>query len=378
MTLNIVITSRNKPSNVKRLLKSFSDTRQYADNIIIIDDSTKQEFSDELSNVANSYIDLNTVVVDKEAVEKLREDSELEETLKLGVPEWNLANGRNIGMLFSYAFADGNGQTMFLDDDMTFPYELNNDPPEGNIKLKQIGLQGCPDLSRLEWVQLYVKTRNPENASLSKYVEKLYQQTQDRSSLVISTYTDLILPQEGQLPSLLARDELSGGAYICSTNVLKLSSFPSWFDEDWFWFDRIRRITETRHGNAGITIQHNSDRKKILDNKWFEFEEEGKILTEVLKESYNTGKLVDVAVIRQMEYSLNKVRRIQKLVEQMNGRNEIDEEVQYHLQQLNDYLRQQTASRYVAKAKRFKEFNDTWTKEFQNTVDLIRYGAVEK
>ncbi|MHA1869016.1 MAG: glycosyltransferase family 2 protein [Candidatus Heimdallarchaeaceae archaeon] len=59
MKPNIVITSRNKPENINRLLSSFLRTGQIVENIIIIDNSTTKEYQARVKKVCKNYVTSN-------------------------------------------------------------------------------------------------------------------------------------------------------------------------------------------------------------------------------------------------------------------------------------------------------------------------------
>jgi len=370
MTLNIVITTRNKPKNVEKLLNSFSNSGQYADNIILVDDSTQKNHSNNLDDVVESYSSSNTKIVDRETIVALRKVSELNDILKLGVPEWNLANGRNIGMLFSYALSGAQGYTTFLDDDMTFPFGLN---VKQNPKylLQEIGLQGCPDLSRLEWIQFFVEDRG--GLSVSDYVHRLYGHTNVSSELLLANYTDLvpIRNEEKQLPDLLQRQELSGGAFICSNKVMSISAFPSWFDEDWCWFHTIRVTFNTTSHYSGFDIQHNSDRKAVLNGEALWFEEQGKIMTEALKEYVSSNITIDEALRGQHKQAVNKVKAILKQSEKVRSKGNMEQEIYRHLSKLSEKLRNDSPERYLGKISDFQRINNLWRANFMKTTEQI-------
>ncbi|MHA1797432.1 MAG: glycosyltransferase family 2 protein [Candidatus Helarchaeota archaeon] len=370
MKPNIVITSRNKPENINRLLSSFSRTRQSVENIIIIDDSTTKVYQERVKKVCKTYKDLPCRIVSSDILAEVKIDSKLSEIIKLGVPEWNLANGRNIGLLFSYALSEAEGYTIFLDDDITFPFGLN---VKQNPKylLQQIGLQGCPDFSRLEWIQFYIEERGKR--SISDYVHKLYKHTIVSSKLLLATYTDLVPARddEEKLPDLLQRQELSGGAFICSNKVMPISAFPSWFDEDWYWFHKIRITTNTTMHYSGFDVQHNSDRKVILNGTALWFEEQGKIMTEALKNYESSNITIDEALRRQHKQSVDKVNAILEQSRKIKFKGNIEQEIYKHLSELSEKLRNDSLARYVSRVSDFQRIDDLWRTNFIKTAELI-------
>jgi glycosyltransferase involved in cell wall biosynthesis len=376
MKLNIVITSRNKPENIDRLLSSFSETGPKAENVIIIDDSTTKPYSERVEKVCETHKDLPCRIVSSNILPEITKDSQLSEIIKLGVPEWNLANGRNIGILFSYALSGAEGYTTFLDDDMTFPFGLN---VKQNPKalLQQIGLQGCPDLSRLEWIQFFVEDRG--GLSVSDYVHRLYGHTNVSSELLLATYTDLVPIQDGEkgLPDLLQRQELSGGAFICSNKVMPISAFPSWFDEDWYWFHTIRVTSNTASHYSGFDIQHNSDRKAVLNGEALWFEEQGKIMTEALKDYVSSDITIDEALRGQHEQAVDKVRAILRQSEKIRFHGNIEQETYGRLFELSEKLRNDSPARYVGKISDFQRINDSWQANFIKTAEQIYDGILK-
>ena len=376
MKPNIVITSRNRPENIDRLLSSFSDTQQPDENIIIIDDSTTKGYKDKVKGVCKTHENLSCKIVSSDILPEINRSSPLSTIIKLGVPEWNLANGRNIGMLFSYALSGAEGYTMFLDDDMTFPFGLDVKQNPKDL-LQQIGLQGCPDLSRLEWAQFFVEDRGGK--SVSDYVHRLYGHTNVSSELLLATYTDLVSNQDGrkELPDLLQRKELSGGAFICSNQVMPISAFPSWFDEDWYWFHTVRESTNTTSHYSGFDIQHNSDRKTVLNGSALWFEEQGKIMTEALKEYVSSDITIDEALRRQHKQAVDKVKAILEQSRHIRFKGNIEQETYKHLFELSEKLRDDSPARYVSKITDFQRINDLWQSNFIKTVEQIYRGVIK-
>lgn len=376
MKPNIVITSRNRSENIDRLLSSFSETQQQAENIIIIDDSTTKENKDKVKDVCKTHENLPCKIVNSDVLSEINMNSPLNTIIKLGVPEWNLANGRNIGMLFSYALSEAESYTMFLDDDMTFPFGLDVKENPKNL-LQKIGLQGCPDLSRLEWVQFFVKYRGGK--SVSDYVHRLYGHTNVSSELLLAKYTDLVSNQDRgkELPDLLQRQELSGGAFICQNQVMPISAFPSWFDEDWYWFHTVRESTYTTSHYSGFDIQHNSDRKAILNGSALWFEEQGKIMTEALKEYVSSDITIDEALRRQHKQAIDKVKAILEQSRHVRFKGNIEQETYKYLSELNEKLRDDSPARYVGKITDFQRINELWQSNFIRTAEQI-YRSVIK
>ena len=165
------------------------------------------------------------------------------------------------------------------------------------------------------------------------------------------------------------RNELSGGAFIVSTSIFKSCSFPSWFDEDWFWFDKIRTIASTNQDNTNIKILHNSDKKVILDLDCLKFEEDGKILTNSLK---NGNKAIQESVNKQIDFVLYKLNYIQETLWNIKSKNGTDERIQYHLKQLYEYIKNKNASYYISEIDKFNYFNNNWITEFDKTVELLK------
>jgi hypothetical protein len=314
--------------------------------------------------------------VNGDILTKIKGASQLSEIIKLGVPEWNLANGRNIGMLFSYALSGAEGYSVFLDDDMTFPFGLDINPSSTTL-LQQIGLQGCPDLSRLEWIQFFVKYGG--GFSVSDYVHRLYGHTNVSAELLLAAYTDLVPNQdrEKELPDLLQRQELSGGAFICSNQVMPISAFPSWFDEDWYWFHKIRATSDTITHYSGFDIQHNSDRKTILNEDALWFEEQGKIMTEAFKEYVSSCTTIDEALRKQHKKAVNKVKAILEQSEKVRLKGDVEQNTYRHLSKLNEKLRNDSPARYVSKISDFQRINDLWQASFIRTAEQI-YEVIRK
>ncbi len=390
MVINAVIPTRNNYAGVNDLAESLLKIKQRFDNLIVVDDSTDGQASRQLRAVCDSFEYLNFKVVGNPELEKLKMSKSvgLEGILVLGTPKWNLANARNIGMLYSYALSGARGFTVFLDDDMIAPRTFKLD--ETLLKsrkqvLGQIGIRGSPDLSRLEWVEYYLKISAPHLPANSDYVNHLFSMLNGSSEAVLSSFTDLAQEKKAapvQRSFVPSREELSGGAFVCSNALISVSLFPSWFDEDWFWFEMARYETGITQKDAGAVLYHNASKKKILMPAALEFEEDGKLLTNAAKDyckraeyqkrtgrvsSLNglieTHKQKRIALLKNiLEKTINSYTSCGGHKGNHCGASEITSGISKSVKGLLSYIENSENSRYENQLRSFIEVNRLWRK----------------
>lgn len=303
MKSSIIIPTCSNPNKLERLLNSIPsyNANNPIEQSLIVDDSPDEKSKAENKRIAQMYP--STLYINKEIFESIlsiyHSDTKNDQPyfLKLGTKEWNLNNARNIGALILYSISKQDDKIICLDDDIVFEKhdvsELskiikNTIPLLGGFRLK-----GCPDLSRLEYIELYSKIlaskflKKNINYTPSTFYVTLVADAKSSSEECIQKYTNLILEKEHHNKDAFPqRKELSGGAFIASANLFKDSYFPDWFDEDWTWFDIIRKKRKINNHLIKDEITHLSNKKEILIKNALEFEEHGKILTNAVKMSY--------------------------------------------------------------------------------------------
>ncbi|HII16251.1 MAG TPA: glycosyltransferase family 2 protein [Nanoarchaeota archaeon] len=347
MRLNIIIPTRNGAPKLAALLKSLKKIEQDINVIIVVDDSTKKMQNRAIKKLCRKFGKI--VLVDNEKLNLLNFPKK-SSILRLGTNKWNLGNARNIGILYSLAFSDTNAYTVFLDDDMVVLKGAGK-----HIKdriLGRINIIGAPDLSKLEWLQLYLKYKEPQWKSYNDYIEAVYNKLKHKSIALISEYTNLSSYQTKKSIKFPQRSELSGGAFICSNNILPLAFFPNWFDEDWLWFYSIRESAGIKIKGTSLVVLHNSSKKEILDLNSLIFEEDGKIMTNSLKKSPDINKLKD-KVIKEIYHRKALVSNILSAFNSLEDKNRIDMLIVKRLALLHNYLINITPSRYIKEILKF-------------------------
>ena len=87
-----------------------------------------------------------------------KQDKKMLKELVLGLNCWNVHNARNIGQIITSILYDKERVILSLDGDMVIPktFKINSkcfEQPKGIL------LKGSPDLSRLEWIRLYISLK---------------------------------------------------------------------------------------------------------------------------------------------------------------------------------------------------------------------------
>jgi len=300
--LIILIVTKNSPSKLKNLLDSINNNSfLLGSNICIIDDSDaqknilkNQEFANQIKNDKMLLINKNNWSnIKKILLKKIKTKRYISilRGLILGTKYWNTHNTRNIGQIICSLFYKDNPIVLSLDGDMIIPKKFH-------FKKKQIKapigiiLSGCPDLSRLEWIKLYTryiqKQQNNKNPKgYEEYVSLLIKKF-DKSDIkyILAKYSTLLNEEItiNRKMFIKTREELNNGAYLTNLENVTRIMYPTWFDSDWFCFQRLRKHIPYPVKFINSTIIHDSFKKDPLNKELLIFEEAGKIITTILKD----------------------------------------------------------------------------------------------
>jgi len=206
--------------------------------------------------------------------------------LELGQDGWSVHNARNIGLIAARALFPEYGSILHLDSDIEIPeaFELDEIPTVG---LTCLQIDGCPDLSRLEWIALltfslarkYFLTHSSHGQQYSLQIAS--QLPPAHIETILDEFTDVPTMRsgstEGSILSFPTREEYHGACFIGSRQLLERCPFPQWFDNDWFVFQELRS-PGARVEFLPQRVTHRSARKKVFDRSWLLQEENGKIL----------------------------------------------------------------------------------------------------
>ena len=365
MKLNIIIPTRNPKLDKFNLLSIISQDIP-VNKIIIINDSTNKKLDLYLKKIISKNL-RKIILVDNKFLTKSNIP------LKLGTPKWNLGVARNVGILISLSYSNLNTKTLFIDDDIFFKEisrkDFNKVLKENNL-LGKIFIEGCPDLSRLEWIELYLKIKSPFKKVQNNYIEKIYQYLGRNSVYLIKKYTTLLSGTSDFISQIPQRNELSGGAFLCSKSVLETSFFSNWFDEDWLWFDKCRVLKKPKEVYSGIKVLHNSKRKKILVLDNLVSEEYGKILTNSLKskKQKNILEIVKESII----YRKNTIKVILFSFKSLKDKDKFDRKIIKNLEKLLSWLEKIKVSKLISDIRDHKELNKKLLKNKEFYLRNIR------
>ena len=237
-------------------------------------------------------------------------------TMELGRPGWNVQDARNIGMIASALLHPECTRVLNLDSDMVLPGDLALDS-FGLSQFAGFRISGCPDLCRLEWLELYCRAAAARSGvSLSPantYTGKLILQLRAEGILtLLRHYTDLLGQDMNSRtdPAILPlRHDHHGGCYLLSMERFPISPFPCWPDNDLFFFWMVRRLEEKLTILDGY-VWHNAARKHVLDHSKLTREEYGKSLNTLYR---GYGRLSWKSIMAQ---SLDRVDRILSILDE--------------------------------------------------------------
>ena len=339
MKLNIIIPTRDRASKVNDLISSFKRLNKQINCVFIVDDSTKKSQSKQLQQIYKKSKQ-KIMLINNKKIAKLKSKV----NIKLGNKKWNLGSARTVGVLYSLALSNGSTHTMFFDDDMVI--EKNKAKQVKIINknfLGRIDLFGSPDLSRLEWLELYLKVKDPSKRSENDYIEEIYKRIRRKSRFLLDNYTNLNGSSKAQLnkAKIPQRRELSGGAFICSNDVISTNFFPNWSDSDWYWFNSTRKSNILKNSPSGMNVTHNGLRKDIININNLKFEERGKILTRVLKglkRNKEDSPKIKLKLSQEIFKRKKIISEIIESFEHLKNKEEKDKEIITKIKQLRKYV----------------------------------------
>ncbi|NMB82714.1 MAG: hypothetical protein GYA14_12945 [Ignavibacteria bacterium] len=378
----IVIHTFNNPKLFLRLLSSINANKETRNNpILILDDSNRNCFSEMNLALLNQYPDILKFYVNKSIWHQIKnewispqiENVKIERylnTIDLGKIGWNIYNARNIGLILSTIFLNNTSFSLSLDQDIIIDnkFSLHN---VDNLLLTCTNIRGCPDLSRLEWIGLFLGYLcNMTNFSFTRvfddYVNKLFWSLPtEHIGIILSRYTQfpiLSFCQEKETTKTMTfppREEYYGASFILSNSAINLYPFSNWYDNDWLFFKSIRGNLHDLHFYQSY-VDHEQEKKEINSIKWLEFEETGKILNEIYYELVSRKMLTDNAyeniVNRRINIIENEIRYC-KLILKDGSVDErlltIINQILSNLQMLKVYVRKLNKTYLESQAKSF-------------------------
>jgi len=277
----IQVITKNDETKVSSILSSISANNKLSVcKIILIDDSYNPSvLTSNSSSVRKSPLDIDHIKSDDwmeyKSVILWKLDSPFVDKLDIWLAQWNTPNVRNVWHVIANLKYPNSSNIIHFDDDMEVS-NLNIDTPGDFLG---IPITWCPDLSRIEWIQLYIRhlSETYKVVSNEEYYDKLLMLfNSDQIQNFISTYTDL-LPSNSlkNHPLLLpSRQEFSWWAYINSLYNTSISTFPYTYNEDWCYSGLLnQRLNTENRFIAHSSVEHRSSVKQILDSQYLMNEE---------------------------------------------------------------------------------------------------------
>ena len=410
----IIIHTKNRSWTFRKTIESISRFYSKDDSVtvIVVDDSSCKISQAENKKILLESNLLKVWYVDSDRWQEVKrlaafyffeDENALLDKISLGEPAWNTHNTRNIGklLLVSTKIAD---ISLFLDDDMVLlkKLKLPFDFDKSQVPVWGLKLSGCPDLTRLEWVQLYLASHqkhlyipNKTDKTLdAEYIDCLISElSMEKIYELVIQYTDFSINNKATTKKTLINSDklpqrlrISGGAYICRVDDADVSSFPMWYNEDWNWFDMIiRKYNRDQQFNFKLAnpvflddyIVHNADKKKVLDLDLMLFEEHGKICLKLSK------CLAENLELKEEDYSMILQERVEELNSILNQINLLtnnsitknhDYEIKKIFQVINltlEKLLNQDKQLYKNALTNFSQSNLIW----QFITDKLKYST---
>jgi len=295
--LIILIITKDDPNKLKNILLSIQNNSLLKFEILIIDNSNKDDNRIKNSKFVFKLKKNKIIYVDKIYWKRIKEIffskikgkkvKKILRSINLGMKCWDTHHARNAAAIICSLLYKDSDIVLSLDDDMIMPIEFYFNTNKID-SLKGVLLRGSPDLSRLEWMKLYNRLldKNFNSQKIGRDYVSLLIKSFDKSFLrgIIGSYTNLLKHGEKDNKVIFPkREELNAGSFIASIQNIIGEMYPSWFDNDWFWFRRIRSKNNYLLKFTNNSIIHLSYKKNIFNRKLLKFEEIGKIITAILK-----------------------------------------------------------------------------------------------
>lgn len=287
--------------------------------------------------------------------------------INLGKHAWDISEAKNVSFIISLLLARRNEFCIKLDHDIIIPASFSL--PREHGTLLGINFSGCPDLSRLEWIQLYLKTlsnRDDDRIRTECYVDQCIHHLGRRRILaIINKYTELLAvpvkQKRNQFCIFLHRSELSWGAFVSSIVNFTKTMSPPWYEEDWFWFQSLRKGKPVFTDRSVI---HNANRKRVLAMADLQREEVGKILTHPLRESNKLTLNILKSYLRYRLILLEETIDLCSLVYDQNnleaGIHDQIRKIATHLQKLHRFVSRIDLEKLFNKYHEFKINETIW------------------
>ncbi len=296
--LAILIITKDDPKKLKRVLSSIEKNNFLSNSeILLIDNSSKKEYNVKNDNLLLSLKKNEVIYIDKFQWIKIRnilanklKDKRLKDLLKdinLGTKKGDIHHARNAAAIICSLLYYDSDLIICFDDDMVIPKDFSF---KDNLSYPMgIPLKGSPDLSRLEWMRLYNKLRYlyfPKSNN-KDYISNLANRFSKNSiKRIIESYTNILESKKKseELLNFPKREELNAGSFISPMKEIATQFYPSWFDNDWFWFAKHRKDNNYPLKFINSSIIHLSSKKNVFNKEFLGFEEIGKIITNLLKD----------------------------------------------------------------------------------------------
>jgi hypothetical protein len=274
---------------------------------------------------------------------------------------------------------------------MVLPYDLQYDKIS-NFSGDLLGFcfTGCPDFSSLNWISFYqmylsslsgIKINFRQN-DIKKQFDKI---NKKQARALLGTYTDLVTHKKNDKQilnslELLAREEISGGAFIRGPGLKKHNLYPNTYNEDWIWSHNSRSTIPMFYKTP---VEHRSKKRKVLNMNSLKREEIGEIYETLLTDSY-LNQEVSYALKNRNKVMRDTIQNCNKLIKNIddNDHKKTLILIRSLLMHTNEYTKLINVNTINKDIRSFRKKNLTWTKllnQVENdSVNLFRSTENER
>lgn len=357
--------------------------------VLVMNNARNAAASKRISRLCEDILPADSLEVNKYNWPILREEiinalndqkTETEEwlnQLELGNPGWNVHYARNIGMVIAKTFFSDCTYVLNFDSDIVIPehFQLN-----GNFEqfLSAFKIDGCPDMSRLEWIVYYGLFLNLKYRMGLHFTKQLYifilteELSLERIASMIATYSNLEIEFPVEVHDwqvFPTREEYHGASYVMATNKFGECPFPGWYDNDWYFFKELRSHSDIVNF-LPQSVVHVSAQKNILDEFFFFFEERGKIINAVYEYVHLQGFNEEQAFHTAIKERKDAIDAIATFLHQLQS--DVLSEVEartldsffLYLEKLNRYVQDLDQGELIYEINEHLDFQKSWRRNF--------------
>ncbi len=250
------IAVKNNHHELGNLLDSISKNKSLGKlQILVVDDSDTNINNERNIKVIQNFKKLNLQHINthswrvcKNVIKEVNGDNSCLKFINLGKHTFNTYSTLNVASIIAISRYPDIRKLMMLDGDIVFPQKFDFSKLTQN-KLTGFKIMGSPDLSRTQWIHLYIRyllkkyNRYQRLGTKSIVYHMILELTVNELSAILSKYTDLYIDKtyDEEIPDNISFPTrgIDTNAMIIPLNLLMKTPFPNWWGQKLSWFQRL-------------------------------------------------------------------------------------------------------------------------------------------